>query len=168
MTLAAVIAGPVGVALGFALSTWGDSRKAKRAAAERRRSDDVARALAVLSAATLAEQEGRGLGHALHLRAARPMSPPSQDQIRASIASLNGAKATLDRLIIEADVLGPHGLPEVTRELHAHTIDMITVVQGLQERFTSEGSKKIQEETIPQFVAAIETATARVRKILAA
>ena len=164
MTLLAVVAGPAGVVLGFALSMRAEHLKALREAKEKQREQALSRALGLLAAADTVEGEGRGLAHAAYLQATGHR--PVMDQVQAAIERLNSAMATMSRFILEADVLGPEGLGDIGRILEARARDLLAVVNDMNQRPTSGDLRKVQDETLPALVTAIETAIVQVRRLL--
>lgn len=168
MTLLAVVAGPFGVALGFGLSMCGERVKAQREAKDKQRQQAISRALGLLAAANTVEAEGRSLANAAYLKASLKErgQRPATDQVRAAIESFNSAMGTLDRLILEADVLGPDGLGDVGRMLQARARDLLGVVSDMNQHVTDVNVQKVQKETLPAFIDAIKAATVEVRVLL--
>lgn len=91
---------------------------------------------------------------------------PETGQLRAAIERLNSVMVTSDRLILQVDVLGPDGLGEIGRALQVRARDLLGVVNDMNKRFKDESVRKVQYETVPALLAAIETATAQVRTLL--
>ena len=164
MTVVAVAVGPAGVALGWSLSAWGESRRTAAAAREQTRMDDRQRALAILAVASTIVGEGRSLGHAAHQSGTG--RSPDKDQVKSSMNRFNTAMADIDRLILEADVLGPDGLSDIGRTLLQHGQDLTQIVTAMQVRLTANDSDKLQQETLPAFEKAISLATADVRALI--
>ena len=92
--------------------------------------DDRQRALAILAVASTIVGEGRSLGHAAHQSGTG--RSPDKDQVKSSMDRFNTAMADIDRLILEADVLGPDGLSDIGRTLLQHGQDLTQI--GLRPR----------------------------------
>jgi hypothetical protein len=163
-TLLAIVTGPFGVTLGFGLSMLGERVKAKREANEKQCERAVTRALELLAAASTVAEDGRVLAYAAYLQARG--RHPVTDQVQGGIDRFNAALAILDRLILEADVLGPDGLGHVGRTLRGRAGELSAVLNDMNESFASESAKKVQHEILPAFVTAIEDATVQVRALL--
>lgn len=164
ITIAALLAGPVGVAIGWGLSELGDARKANAQQQAAERSESQARCLALLATASILDGEGRGLAHAMYERGTTGRT--SRDQMKESTDRFNAAMANLDRLILESDVLGPHGLADVGRDIQAAARDLIQVVSAMQAQLMASDVEKVQKESLPAMEAAVAAATEKVRSLL--
>jgi hypothetical protein len=164
MTLLAIVVGPFGVALGFGLTLWGEHVKAQREADNKQHEQAASRALGLLAAADAVQGEGSILAYVAYLR--ETGQHPGTDQVKATIDRFNSAITSLSRLTLEADVLGPDGLGEVGRMLQARTRDLSNVVNDMNLGTSGESVRKVQNEILPTFHAAIEQATVQTRVLL--
>lgn len=165
MTLAAVIVGPVGIALGFGLSTFGDRLRWKREEDQRTSEEHKTQAIEILRAAATVEGEGRNLAHAAYQSGTSTRKPDS-GQVLTALTAFNTAMADLDRLCVEAEVFGPDGLAEIGRTLQERGRDLVSIVSDMQRQVTAANVKTVQEETIPAMGAALKKATEDVRTLL--
>lgn len=164
MTVVAVAVGPAGIGLGWWLSELGTTKRARDAVKDRETQERANRAIRVLTAAATVESEGRAIAHATYQRTTN--RPPDKDQVMESVNAFNAAMGDLNELILEADVFGPEGLAEIGRTLQEHGRELAEVTWSLQVRFTAGDIDKVQKETLPGFLTAIEKATADVRALL--
>lgn len=164
MTVVAVAVGPAGIGLGWCLSELGASKRAKGAAKDREKQEQADRAIRVLTAAATVESEGRTIAHAAYQRATN--RPPSTEQVMESVNAFNAAMGDLNQLILEAELFGPKGLAEIGRTLQERGRELAEVTWTMQVRLTNGDVEKVQKETLPGFLAAIEKATTDVRALL--
>lgn len=170
MTVVAVGATPVGVALGWGLSQLSESRRDKKAARERTKQENADRAVRLLAAAAAVEADGRTVINAAYDEVVS-LKVPSQAQLTLITERLNLAMRDLDRLALEAELFGPKGLAEVGSTLRDHGQELVTAAADMQ-LLRMEAAKlaakvnSVREDLLPAFAAAVVKAMGDVRDLL--
>lgn len=160
----------VGVVLGWRLSQWSESRRAKKAARERAKQENADRAVRLLAAAAAVEADGRTVVRAAYDET-QSFKTPNQQHLTLIAERFNLAMRELDRLVLEAELFGPPGLADIGGTLQDHGKRLVTEAADMQllrfdRRDLVDKLTTVEKELLPAFAAGVVEAMGDVHNLL--